>query len=731
MINNIRATTLLWKQFNYLGNSNTHSDSLFFEELIYKRSCDIQTYYNTKVPKNIEVINLNNDSIDISYTYNNISYPKKLTDVSRFFIVDTSNITVSNLLNIFNNNDISVGSTMNLFYLNRNYSHLTFNYRLQLHPLDDSNFSWWATDPSNINLEDFNKSSTTNNLLEKVIPRLYDPITLTYNFSLEFYRDNIDNFNTDICGNNFIPIPYYAVNNDRLDTWTIDTTTGYIIFMNDTKPDDGKANLKMITTKDNWTTNTASPPFFTFISYDGNIGFNNTKLEGTINISGDLIVNSKNILDTLTSGSESENGFNLRSGTSNIHYNPIDYDLIFQNSFNRFPIYSQYVWDSDLSDGTLIYALTTNNFNFFYNANINEYITYLLNKTDVSHVIHLEDFFVNLRESALLQFRLQTLSNYNLNYYNNHYQKLSQQLNGRTFDQTAVNSYSTIIYFKENPLTNKVKFILGSVDSVKAINICGENYNITIRDYWSKEDNKGIQAILDNNGYSNSDAQYINEFTINFLSDDQILDYSKNDITIRDILSGIQPLMKSFFLSSNIMQNVLNNLDDHDYSYYRSNNRPIMICFPINDTSGIIIDIEFYSDHLSDSNCDVIYGIDIYDSSGNSELVIMSIIRDAKFIQNSVYSTTLFISNHDLDTKWNSKYSRNITGSKNIFGIDLRIFIAGRMEKTNKPSGSFGWWSALGVGWLLGSLIHHASRRPTSTLLYNNIQLRKFSITFQ
>ena len=649
MSNDNRIIKLLSKKFNNLGDSNPLK-TISTESLKYNDFNFIESLLNQDIPDKIIVTK--SAPFDMETHLNNKRTIKRINNISNYLNANDNSISFLKLLELFTNNDIEIGSYMHLNQLNINYEYLIFHYRLELSILVDFNtFSWWSTDPSNTRLNRFTIDST--NILKNTIPTNYDPINNTYSSILEIYKDYIDNFNTgDICMNKFVRISYYASNNDNLDTWMMDPNTGYIMVFND-------PSLNNFTTRNNWTTNTKSPPFFSFISYDGYTGFNNINLFGTTTVSGELILNNNPLFENggTTPG--------IITSSVNTFYGTQDINLNFIYNFNtRFPIYSNINYTDD-SHGTQTIAITTDKFNFFYNKNIRTYFNDNINNNNIS--------------LSILMFREYLL------------------------DQSSIDN---------------IQFLTHETSNIKQYG--AGKYNLTEKKFF--QDIKKI--FTDSSILGDSDGTIGVKFNV-FLWNDSIVDLSlqqsalnydsgqANNISIKDIINTVAPVMQSFFIS-NLIQEGFRVNDSSINSIHEMGvleriiatsvliakiNRftaPYMIDLSSNNdfsmNGGILINIGLRSLMIDKNDNYLMYGIYIYpfnddgtpyyDANGDPEFELIHFTVNANTVSflNKFYSDRIYIHYENLNDYWIVKKSRPI-GYK--FGIDLRIFIGGPMSNNN------------------------------------------------
>lgn len=663
-MHNAEYINILWKKFNNLGNSIRDAE-IYNEPLLYNNNNYLNLLINKKINQTIEVVHVGY-LINIVYTYDDISYTIPNINISNYLNYDNKTISIGDknngLIRLFYDNHINAGSIMNLNCLNPNYTHLEFVYRLELSRLSQANTNvWWSTKPFGVLLNRFYSRDNNNiNLLENTIPRNYDtdPSRNTYKFILEYYADTSANFHSiDFSASKFTNISFYS----SPQYWYIDVNTGYIIF--DISSDSNVENIN-----DTWDTSNGSPPFFSFIKYNGDFGFNNVTFDGNLEISGSLNLNGKTV---------SSSG-NINVKNTDINIGDYDVNLIFRYGYNRPPIYSQFEYNNDNS-GTLNYAIITHDFQPFYNADINNF--FKNNYTDSSLSL-LPMFFFDLLDSSFVDH--ERFSDFLKNYY-----KRNPKRNPNIWTDVQL-SYIFNLHRHRHYMTI---FINDNITNIKAIG--NLDYDLTNENTINTKNNYFYDIITINkeNMPPNTDQEIkdvlndINTMSI-FLYDSSFVDLSANVsllkasssssfINIKTIINSIEPSLKSIFLASLIMNNIdISNQIINTYNQY--NNRPIMLNLPsdiyFSDNGGIIINLELRSlSQLTDKN-NLIYGIYVYDSSGNNKLINFNIINQFHNFNNSIYSNNIHIFFSELNHYWYNETENHI---ENTIGIDFRLFIGG------------------------------------------------------
>ena len=293
-IGNLEKINTLWKQYNNLINTKP-TGYIANEEVPFKNYVINNNIFNEDIPENILIIN------DTSL---NVMLPNNQT--IEFIITANDFSSNSNYLNInildslFDQSDnILVGSKCN--FENLGYKHIEFYYKKECYPTihntTDQIYTWFIPEPSNCDI----RTSGTKNLLKNTIPFLYDPYKNTYKYNL-FYKLNFEFIKID-----FVSWPDFAY---------LDYKSGFLYFYGGIR-DNNIVTLANIRTQND---SNPSPPYMSYIRYNGNVGFNNLNLKGNIRIDNSLsIIND-----------------NLYNDISNIDYNVLNTQQIRQyiNSLN-------------------------------------------------------------------------------------------------------------------------------------------------------------------------------------------------------------------------------------------------------------------------------------------------------------------------------------------------------------------------------------------------------------
>ena len=265
-IGGLEKINTLWKQYNNLINTKP-SGYASNEEIPFKNYIVNNSIFNQDIPENIQINN------DICL---NIILPNN--QIIEFIITpnDFSNnnnyLNIELLDNLFDQSDnILVGSKCN--FENLGYKHIEFYYKKECYPTiygsTQQIYTWFIPDPSNGNIS----NNQTNNLLQNTIASLYDPYYNTYKYKL-FYK-----LNSQFYTINFASNPDFAY---------LDNKSGFLYFYGGQRTNN---NVTLQNIRSQNDTN-PSPPYLSYIKYNGNIGFDNLKMNGSINIDGSLNINN-------------------------------------------------------------------------------------------------------------------------------------------------------------------------------------------------------------------------------------------------------------------------------------------------------------------------------------------------------------------------------------------------------------------------------------------------------
>jgi len=274
-IGGLEKINTLWKQYNNLINTKPVGYAAN-EEIPFKNYVMNNDIFNEDVPENIlinndtslNIILPNNEIIEFIITPNDFSLNDNLLNIN---ILD----------NLFDQSDnILIGSKCN--FENLGYKHIEFYYKKECYPTiyntTDQLYTWFIPEPSNGNITD----NGTNNLLKNTIPYLYDPYKNTYKFILFFKKTN-QQFETI----NFASSPDFAY---------LDNKSGFLYFYGGTRVNNTVTLVNIRSQNDS----NPSPPYMSYIRYNGNVGFNNLNLKGNISIDSSLSIINDNVYSDIS-----------------------------------------------------------------------------------------------------------------------------------------------------------------------------------------------------------------------------------------------------------------------------------------------------------------------------------------------------------------------------------------------------------------------------------------------
>lgn len=292
----------LWKTYNNLINTKPSGTS-FSETLPFENFVIQNELLNKNIPINFA---LSNDiSLDILDDSNNIQSTINISSSNFSFL------TIENLDTIFNSNNINEGLKCNFGVLG--YPYLEYYYKKECYPtiLNGGNsnnqiYTWFIPDPSNGNIA----FSTTKNLLKNTIPNKFDPYNNTYQYRL-YYKNSNNNFQKI----NFASYPDFAY---------LDNKSGFLYFYGGNR--NGNDVILSKFRAQSVSDSNKSPPYLSYIKYNGNTGFENIIMSGLINIDGSLNINndlsfidiSENLYNVLNTKQIKEyiNSLNISGGSS-------------------------------------------------------------------------------------------------------------------------------------------------------------------------------------------------------------------------------------------------------------------------------------------------------------------------------------------------------------------------------------------------------------------------------
>ena len=273
-IGGLEKINTLWKQYNNLINTKPSAYAAN-ENVPFKNYVINNEIFNEDVPENILI------SADTSL---NIILPNN--EIIEFIITANDFSSNSNYLNINildylfdQSNNILVGSKCN--FENLGYKHIEFYYKKECYPTiyntTDQLYTWFIPEPSNGNIS----NNETNNLLKNTIASLYDPYNNTYKFQL-FYK-----LGTSFISINFASNPDFAY---------LDNKSGFLYFYGGTRTN----NIVTLANIRSQNDSNPSPPYISYIRYNGNVGFNNLNLKGNITIDSSLSIINDNVYSDIS-----------------------------------------------------------------------------------------------------------------------------------------------------------------------------------------------------------------------------------------------------------------------------------------------------------------------------------------------------------------------------------------------------------------------------------------------
>ena len=274
-IGGLEKIDTLWKQYNNLINTKPSSYAAN-EEIPFKNYVMNNDIFNEDVPENILI---NNDtSLNIILPNNEII---EFIITPNDFSLNDNYLNINILDNLFDQSDnILIGSKCN--FENLGYKHIEFYYKKECYPTiyntTNQLYTWFIPDPSNGNIID----NGTNNLLKNTIPYLYDPYKNTYKFIL-FYKKTNQQFETI----NFASNPDFAY---------LDNKSGFLYFYGGTRVNNNVTLANIRSQNDS----NPSPPYMSYIRYNGNVGFNNLNLKGNISIDSSLSIINDNVYSDIS-----------------------------------------------------------------------------------------------------------------------------------------------------------------------------------------------------------------------------------------------------------------------------------------------------------------------------------------------------------------------------------------------------------------------------------------------
>tara|TARA_B110001450_G_scaffold247768_1_gene263197 strand:- start:480 stop:1847 length:1368 start_codon:yes stop_codon:yes gene_type:complete len=273
-IGGLEKINTLWKQYNNLINTKPSSYASG-EEVPFNNYIINNDIFNEDVPENIFI---NNDTILNIILPNNETVEFIITPND--FSLNSNYLSIKILDNLFDQSDnILIGSKCN--FENLGYKHIEFYYKKECYPTiynsTDQLYTWFIPEPSNGSIS----SNETNNLLKNTIAYLYDPYNNTYKYQL-FYK-----LGTSFYTINFATNPDFAY---------LDNKSGFLYFYGGTRIGNNVTLANIRSQRDS----NPSPPYMSYIRYNGNLGFNNLSLTGNVTIDSSLSIINDDVFSDIS-----------------------------------------------------------------------------------------------------------------------------------------------------------------------------------------------------------------------------------------------------------------------------------------------------------------------------------------------------------------------------------------------------------------------------------------------
>ena len=508
-IGGLEKINTLWKQYNNLINTKP-SGYAANEEVPFKNYVINNDIFNEDVPENILITNdtslnvilPNNETIEFIITANDCS-------------TNNNYLNINILDNLFDQSDnILVGSKCN--FENLGYKHIEFYYKKECYPTiyntTNQLYTWFIPDPSNGNIT----SNQTNNLLKNTIAYLYDPYYNTYKYQL-FYKSN-----TSFYTINFASSPDFAY---------LDNKSGFLYFYGGTRTN----NIVTLANIRSQSDSNPSPPYISYIRYNGNVGFNNLNLRGNITIDNSLSIINDNVYNDI----------------SNLDYNVLNTQQI-----------RQYIENLNISGGsssglTLDQILNSNNDASFSNVDISGtlFVDTINNKTHLNG-ISLES--INIKGPDITNVNVISAQNYNLG--NTNVISASRQGNFRDIEMKNNSNNTTFLAYGD---TGNID-IYGTL-SVDTINEKTDGSGVTIDGVLIKDNNINANTFTGNLiGNAGTATVLETARTIGGVSFDGSADIDLSNIyatnTLFNELSSNFSILESSFVNLDL-SNTLNAID--------------------------------------------------------------------------------------------------------------------------------------------------------------------------
>lgn len=545
-IGGLEKINTIWKNSNNLINTKPASFAVN-EEIPFRNFVVSSEILNQTIPDNIPVIQ--NTIINVELPTNNII---------QFTITpsDISFVTISFLDYLFDScNNILPGSICN--FENFGYKHIEFYYKRECYPTiygtTKQIYTWFIPEPSNGNIT----NSNTKNLLKNTIPYLFDPYNNTYKFKIFYKASN----------GSFVIIPLAS----NPDFAYIDNKSGFLYFYGGARTDN---NVILDNIRSQNDTN-PSPPYISYIRYNGNTGFDNLNIKGNTIIDGSLsIINDNSFIDI-----------------SNLAYNILNTQQI-----------KQYVENLNISGGSNNNSLTLNNI-----LNSNNDASF--NNLDISGFLK-----INEKEVATKNYIDNSFT------FNSLFNELSS--NFGILENSFVNLDLSNIY-TTNILFNDLSLNFSILDA-QVQTICGANFALKINEI--SGDVLLIESdILSISGRIDNIKTIVNNLDVSYLTD-SAFELSYNDLSniyITNSLFNELSLNFSILENSFVSLDLSNTLDIIDSSLTNLQNNIENINANINEN----ISNKFSFDNIELLNTNSI--VNIVNSNGNKYVFNNSNTYDA------------------------------------------------------------------------------------------------------
>jgi hypothetical protein len=271
-VTNLEKINLLWRKFNNAANINQTSD-FGGQPLAFNNSINVDNLLNKPIPQTISITQEDVDN----------------TELSNYITQYGNNITIANLDNFFGPSGLNKepGFSLDLSFLN---FPLKYYYKQPLKSIMGKIYSFTATFPdvSESSAADAINSNLAQNILKNTVPWSKDLSLNTYQYILYYTNDPYIS-SSNLTSYTYVTMGMY----ENPSFWLLDNKTGILQFYGGT-PSSTDVDIANITTYNDWTSGSSSnksPPFFSYIRYVGDTGFNNVEMSGNIVVDGSLNIN--------------------------------------------------------------------------------------------------------------------------------------------------------------------------------------------------------------------------------------------------------------------------------------------------------------------------------------------------------------------------------------------------------------------------------------------------------